>query len=235
MWIATPGSASLIRVFDPEVAALFFDRGGSIVLNGGWEGATPGLSWASVDGFVADLEAERIPPRIEVVMYDPERWPATPHDEQRNPTLAMRVFAAVARAHGYERVVLTPHPNLMEVRGAVCGAFPGERIHEAFLRCGIPRVAAEVGDIVEIQAQYLQHDEERYAAFVAEAAAQARAENEDVMVLAGLSTRFSNSARDLLQAWDAVAEHVDGHYLAVPGVRPFLAGRFLSLLAERRG
>jgi hypothetical protein len=38
----------------------------------------------------------------------------------------------------------------------------------------------------------------------------------------------------MLRAWDAVVDVVDGHYLAMPhGIRPWIATRFLSLLAER--
>jgi hypothetical protein len=40
----------------------------------------------------------------------------------------------------------------------------------------------------------------------------------------------------MLRAWEAVSEVVDGHYLAMPsGIRPWIATRFLSLLAEEHG
>jgi hypothetical protein len=236
VWMAASGTVGRIFRLDPRIARLYFDRSEAIVVDGGWKGATLGMAWASLDAFVAGIEAGTIPPEIEVVMYDPERWKATPPEEQRDPAMAMRVFAAVARAHGYERVALTPHPNLMEVPGAICGAFPKETAREAFLRCRIMYTAADVGDVVEIQAQSLQGSPGAYGVFVAEAAAQARAADPDVVVLAGLSTRFSDNAHEMLAAWDAVAEAVDGHYLAMPeGMRPWIATRFLSLLAEHRG
>jgi len=236
VWMATPGTAARLYRFDPRVANLYFDRGEAIVLNGGWEGATAGQSWASLDGFLADLDAGDVSPDIEVVMYDPERWSATPEDEQRNPYVAMRTFAAVARAHGYERVVLTPHPNLTQVPGGVCHAFPNEPIAEAYIRCGIPYAAADVADVVVLQTQFLQEQPEIFGAVTAEAAAQARATDRDVTVLSVLSTRYADDAHIMLNAWDAVRDVVEGHYLAVPrGVRPLMAARFLSLLAERRG
>jgi len=236
VWVAASGTVGRIYRLDPRIARLYFDRSEAVVLDGGWKGATRGAAWASLDAFVADVEAGRIPPEVEAVMYDPERWKATPPDDQRDPAMAMRVFTAVARAHGYEQVILTPHPNLMEVPGAVCGAFPHETATEAFTRCGIAFTAGEVGDVVEIQAQSLQEDLRAYQDLVTQAASQARAANPDVVLLAGLSTRFSDDAHDLLAAWDSVAEVVDGHYLAMPeGMRPWIATRFLSLLAERRG
>jgi hypothetical protein len=233
-WVAASGTVGRIFRLDPRVARLYFDRSDAIVLNEGWKGATRGAAWASLEAFLADVEAGRIPEDVEAVMYDPERWPATPPAEQRNPIAAMRAFGAVARAQGYEQVIVTPHQNLMRVADAVCRAEDDETNVEAFLRCGIPYTAAEAADVVEIQAQELQERPAAYAAFVEAAAVQARTADPDAIVLAGLSTRFSTNAHGMLRAWDAVVDVVDGHYLAMPhGIRPWIATRFLSLLAER--
>ena len=89
--------------------------------------------------------------------------------------------------------------------------------------------------MVEIQAQWLEWDPPAYRAFVEAATAQAREANPDVVVLAGLSTRYAATPGDLLAAWDAVSDVVDGHYLAVPqGISPQLAASFLRMLAEER-
>jgi hypothetical protein len=235
-WIAASGTVGRIFRFDPPVARLYFDRSDSVVLNDGWKGATRGAAWASLETFVADHEAGRIPDDVEVVMYDPERWKATPADERRDPIDAMRTFAAVARSAGYDQVIVTPHQNLMQVADAVCAADEGETNEEAFVRCGVPYAAASVADVVEIQAQELQERPADYAAFVEAAAAQARSADPDVAVVAGLSTRFSSNADGMLRAWESVSEVVDGHYLAMPsGIRPWIATRFLSLLAEEHG
>lgn len=234
--MAASGTVGRIFRLDPRVARLYFDRSDAIVLNDGWKGATRGAAWASLDRFVDDVVAGRVPEDVEVVMYDPEHWGATPVEEQRNPSNAMRAFAAFARANGYERVVVTPHPNLMAVPGAFCGAGEGETNEDAFVRCGMPYAAAGVADVFEIQAQELQERPAAYAEFVGAAAEQARRADPDVVVLAGLSTRFADNAHVLLRAWDAAVDVVDGHYLAMPqGIRPWIATRFLSLLAERRG
>lgn len=234
-WMAASGTVGRIFRLDPRIARLYFDRSEAVVLNDGWKGATRGAAWASVETFLADVEAGRIPEDVEAVMYDPEHWAATPVSEQRNPITAMRTFAAVARAHGYEQVIVTPHPNLMSVPDAVCGAAEGESNQEAFVRCGLPYASADLADVVEIQAQELQERPAAYEAFVEAATEQARTADPDVIVLAGLSTRFSENAHGMLRAWDVVVDVVDGHYLAMPhGIRPWIATRFLSLLAEGR-
>jgi catechol 2,3-dioxygenase-like lactoylglutathione lyase family enzyme len=160
-------------------------------------------------------------------MYDPERWADTPVVEQRDPVAAIRAFAAAARAAGY-RVIVTPHPNLVGVPGAVCGPHPAESLEDAFLRCGITAAAARVADVVEVQAQYLETDPARYADVVGRAAEQARAANPAALVISGLSTRFATTAETLVDAWTAVRAIVDGHYMAVPeGIRPEVATEFL--------
>ena len=147
----------------------------------------------------------------------------------------MRLFADTARAAGY-RVVLTPHPDLVEVGGAGCASRRGESMSAAFLRCRTIATAARLADVVEIQAQYLESDPAAYRSFVGAAAEQARAANPRVVVLAGLSTRFASDAQVLLSAWASVTDIVDGHYLSVPdGIDAEMADAFLRDLAESHG
>jgi hypothetical protein len=233
VWMAVPGTIVRVQRLDPSIAKLFFDRSSSYALNGGWNSATPAFAWASEAAFERDLRRDRIAPEITTVMYDPENWAATPLNEQQHPVEAMQAFASAARAAGY-RVVLTPHPNLVQVPGAECPAEPGEAIQAAFLRCGIIGAAAEQADVVEIQTQFLEGHTATYAAAVRALTTQARAANPDVVVLAGLSTRFTLDARTLLTAWSAVRHVVDGHYLAIPeGIQPWVAAKFLELVAQK--
>ena len=75
-----------------------------------------------------------------------------------------------------------------------------------------------------------------FRSFVEAEAAQARLANPNVVVLAGLSTRFASGPETLLNAWDSVTDIVDGHYMAVPeGIRPDIATAFLRMLAQQRG
>jgi len=226
-WIATLATIRRLRDLDAGVVAQFFDRPTSFAL-GGYGDAVNGASWASEAQFEADLAAGAIPPDTRAVMYDPERWADTPEAEQRDPVAAIQAFATAARAAGYD-VIVTPHPNLVGVPGAVCGPRPSESLEDAFLRCGITAAAARVADVVEVQAQYLEADPVRYADVVGRATEQARDANPSTLVISGLSTRFAPTARTLVDAWTAVRDMVDGHYMAVPeGIRPEVATDFLQ-------
>ena len=232
IWMATPNTVHFIQADDERVAQVFFGKPSSYVLSGGWGSATPALAWASASRFEVAVAQGRVPADVHTVMYDPEGWSATPIWERRHPDAAMGLFSETAREAGY-RVVLTPHPSLVEVAGATCTRRSVESVAAAFLRCRIMARAASLGDVVEIQAQYLESDPVAYRALVVAAADQARAANAEVVVLAGLSTRFAADAQVLLNAWDAVNDVVDGHYMAVPeGINPEIAAGFLRALAE---
>jgi hypothetical protein len=235
IWIATTPTLAHLRAFDPDASALFFDRSSSFVLGGAGTAAVAARAWSDEAAFEADLASGAIPPQVRYVMYDPEGWASTPRGERRHPIAAMRAFARAAGSAGYG-VIITPHPNLVEVRHAACGAGPNEKESAAYVRCGIGAVAARVADVVEIQAQWLEWDPPAYRAFVEAAADQARDANPGVVVLAGLSTRYASGPGDLLDAWDSASDIVDGHYLAVPqGISPQIAASFLRMLAEQRG
>jgi hypothetical protein len=234
-WIATTPTLARLRALDPGATALYFDRPASFVLGGQAEGSVAARAWSDEAEFEQDLASGAIAPWVRAVMYDPEGWPATPLGERRDPIAAMRAFSRAARAAGYE-VIITPHPNLVDVPGAECRRSGTETESAAYVRCGIGAEAARLSDVVEIQAQWLEWDPATYRAFVEVAAAQARRANPDVVVLAGLSTRFAPEPQTLLSAWDAVSDIVDGHYLAVPeGIRPDVAASFLNELARERG
>ena len=226
-WVATLGTIRLLHGQDEDVASQFFDQPTTFAL-GGYNGAIHSASWASEAQFEVDLAARAIPEGTRAVMYDPERWDATPEDEQRDPITAIEAFASAARGAGYQ-VIVTPHPNLVTVPEAVCEARPSESQEDAFLRCNITGAAAAVADVVEVQAQYLETDPVRYADVVGRAVAQARVANPSVRVISGLSTRFAPTSQTLVEAWTAVRGIVDGHYMAVPEqIRPEVAVAFLK-------
>lgn len=233
VWMATFGTYGRIERMDHEVAALFFERSTSYMLGTVQLGdAVPSMSWADESAFERDLAAGVIPAQVRAVMYDPEYWPATPVDQQQHPVAAMQAFSEAARTAGY-RVVITPHPNLVEVPGGDCVARADEVMERAFLRCGIPGQAAALADVVEVQAQFLEEQPDYYGQIVGVATSQARDANPDVVVLSGLSTRFAATPEILLDAWTAVHDVVDGHYLAMPeGIRPWVGARFLGLVAQ---
>lgn len=150
------------------------------------------------------------------VMYDPEAWTDTPEAEQRDPIGYIEQFASLGHARGWT-VIVSPEPSLMTVTGAGCGVRGSETIQSAFLRCNIAGDAARSADVVDIQAQRLEFDPVAYRAFVAQAAAQAKAANPNVKILAEISTGTSFSASQMYAAWASVRDIVDGYYLSITG------------------
>lgn len=146
------------------------------------------LIYPSLARFQADVAAGRVDRRVTVVAYDPEAWTRTPRSERVNPASAMRSFAALARREGY-RVMLTPGRDLVSIAAGRCHAERGERLEHAYLRCGIPTTAAKAGDMFAVQAQADEFSPHRYRRLVRRAAAQARAANPSIVVLAGVSTK----------------------------------------------
>ncbi len=225
IWIGTATTRGTLARIDPGVAAGLLGAPRSITL-GEPIGAPVALSWSSERRFAREVAERTVPPSVRVVLYDPEGWLATPPAEQRAPIPAMLAFGALARANGYLPVI-TPHPSLMAVHGAVCGAIAGESLEVAYLRCGIQGAAARAADIVEVQAQFLETDPDAYGRFVTDAAAQARLANPGVQVISGISTMFTEDPQVLLAAWRSVRGVVDGHYLNVPqGIRANVAVAF---------
>jgi hypothetical protein len=233
VWVATPNTVEAIASGDERLARLYFGRSTSYVLSGGWASARPTMAWANERRFEVALAQGEIPANVRVVMYDPESWAETPPWERRHPGRAMQLFSDVAHEAGFE-VVLTPHPGLVDVSGASCSRAADESIAAAFIRCRIMGEAARLGDVVEVQAQFLEAEPAAYRNLVQRATEQARAANPDVVVLAGLSTRFASDPQVLLDAWLSVSDVVDGHYMAVPdGFHADVATRFLRMLTDQ--
>src|SRR5215216_7486122 len=115
VWITATKTMDAIAAVDAGVARDAFEGDHAIAL-GGRPGAIAGRAWASCAAFEAELDAGTIAAEVRVAMYDPERWRATPPEEQRGPASAMERFGSIAAAHGYTRII-TPHPGLMTAAG----------------------------------------------------------------------------------------------------------------------
>lgn len=197
--------------------------------------ATPTLIYQSYARFAADVTQDRIAPRIRAVAYDPEHWALTPPSEQLAPVTYMRLFSSLAHAHGYQ-VLLTPARDLMVLGQAVCHAVAGERLDHAYLRCGIPAAAASDADIVEVQSQVDEFHLRRFRLLLVRAAAQARAANPAVRVLAGISTHPPTGAARwgrMVEAAKIAAPRVDGLWVNVFSGHPAqrrVGGRFFHWL-----
>jgi hypothetical protein len=180
--------------------------------------AEPVVTFSSVADLRAALAESALPPGTRAVLYDPEVWSYTPPAEQRNPVAAAAQAAGLAHAHGL-KIIIAPALNLTAV---LAPGSPAPRWRQ-FLDLGLTRSLARVADAVEVQAQSLERDPAAYAAFVREAAAQARAAHPGVSVLAGLSTNPPGAAvnsRQLTAAIQASRADVDGYWLNIPGPGP---------------
>jgi len=229
-WVVVPGTIRAIAAVDESVATRVFGSSDAIAL-GGWPGATTGRAWASCARFADDVASGAIPDDVRVAMYDPEGWEATPLEERLDPLASIRAFCDLARAHGYF-VLITPHPNLVEVPGSVHAPRAGETREGAYLRSGITEASAEHADAVETQAQKLQRDPAAYRDFVEATARLARDVRRDVQFLSGLSTHpgYPVTAKMLKDTWASVRDVVDGHYLSLGRHlrRPDVAASLLS-------
>jgi hypothetical protein len=206
------------------LASTFAGRTTYVIAANGSRSAVPPLSgtveptaiYTSYAAFAADLAARRLPRSDRAVLYDLEKWAATPLDEQQNPRAYMVRFSELAREHGL-LPILAPARDLMLVHGAACAKRRGENLSQAYLRCGLAGADAYAGALV-VQSQADQFDVPQFRSFLAVAARQARAGNPHVAVLAQVATaplgRVASPAQ-LVAATRSVSGFVQGFSLDV--------------------
>jgi hypothetical protein len=178
------------------------------------------LIYTSYHEFVRDLATSRLPATVHAVLYDIEKWPATPRYEQQQPQAYMRRFSALARAHGL-LPILAPARDLTLVSGSTCAKNGSENLTEAYLRCGLAGADAGAAALI-VQSQAAEFDLPAFRQFVAAAARQARAGNPRIAVLAQLATAplgqpasvsqlvaAARSVRGLVQGYSLTARNVD--------------------------
>jgi len=179
---------------DKELADTFAGRTTYVAAPTGSRSGVPPLAgtveataiFTSYAAFAADIAAGRLPRSDHAVLYDVEKWGATPPAEQRNPKAYMRMFSKLARAHGL-LPILAPGRDLVLVRDGACGKQGGENLNEAYIRCNLAGADAHAAALV-VQAQVNQSDVRAFHNFLIQAVRQARAGNPGVAVLAQLAT-----------------------------------------------
>ena len=153
-----------------------------------------------------------LPSRISEILYDPERWSFTPVTEQLNVGASTQQAASMAHAARRELIV-APATNLAEV------AAPGQSAATAFIQTDDLAKVATSANVVEIQAQGLERNSSRYAAYVGQAVSQVRSANPNAMIYAGLSTNPSGgpvTASELVSAVRLTSSEVSGYWLNIP-------------------
>ncbi len=181
-------------------------------------GAQPVVTFSSAGELSQAVSGGQLPAGTRALLYDPEAWSFTPRAEQLNPASAAQRARDIAHAHGLSLIV-APALNLTTLRP---DPTRGPRWKQ-FLRLGLAGSIAKVTDVLELQGQSLERSTSTYAEFVREAAAQARAANPRVAILAGLSTNPPGApvtSQQLTAAIHATRGIVDGYWLNIPGRGP---------------
>jgi hypothetical protein len=175
--------------------------------------------YKSYAAFASDLAAGRLPGTVHAVLYDIEKWPATPLGEQQHPQAYLRRFSALARAHGL-LPILAPARDLALVPGGTCARRGGENLSEAYIRCGLAGADQGAAALV-VQSQAEEFSVPAFRHFVAAVARQARAGNPRIAVLAQLATAPLGrpaSVPQLVSAARSVHPLVDGFSLTARNV-----------------
>src|SRR5262245_36466123 len=97
VWIGTATTRGTLARIDPDATAGLLGAPRSITL-GEPIGAPVALAWSSERRFAKEVADRTIPSSVQIVLYDPEGWDATPPMERRSPVAAMLAFGALARA-----------------------------------------------------------------------------------------------------------------------------------------
>jgi hypothetical protein len=217
---------SLIRRSDSGLAKHFFDTPAAFAIGNpratqdqrprGFA-STPSLIYTSYSAFARDVKRGRIEGAMSAVVYDPERWAATPRAEQRHPIRYVRRFARLAHLQRFF-VMAAPGRDLVQVRGGACTRRAGQTNDEAYLACRIPARCARYVDGFVIQGQADEIRLRRFARLVRGASRQARALEPHILVLAELSTgppTGTPSPLQLTRAAKATARMVSGYWLGI--------------------
>lgn len=219
-WIIN-GPALATFVSDPTAVRFFANvkpfviqrRENPVALPASWKAVVVQV-FPSYSAMRKAFESGSVGANVRAILYDNEAWQFTPVEEQRNFATYNEEAAALVHHHGM-LFISTPATDLVRV---LAPKSSGKR-YDTFLQLGIIAAAAHYADVVDIQAQGSEMGVARYASFVRAAAAQARASNPNVEVLAGISTNPSGNRVDadiILRAIYATRDAVDGYWFNVP-------------------
>ncbi|WP_042431318.1 hypothetical protein [Streptacidiphilus anmyonensis] len=235
-WIVSGQTLARLLAVDRATATRAFDTPSTYVLTGsgawsvpdGWR-STPTADFTSYGALRTALSAHRLDPRVRAVLYDNEHWSLTPAAEQADPARYDRLAGQLAHRH-HLLFLAAPSTDLTGVLRP--GATTAGGTFDALLGTGLFGRIAPYADVLDLQGQGAEADPARFAAFVRAAAAQARAANPRLTVVAGISTNPSGQAVDaaaIERAARAVRSDVGGYWLNDPSAGtacPRCAGPF---------
>ena len=201
--------------------------------------ATYVMSFASYRQLQGAFASGSIPSNIKYILYDNERWAATPASEQARPITYAADAEQLAHSHRLG-LIFTPAANLSMVLSA---SYTNTTKYTGYLNLSIAAQGARVSDVFEIQAQ---QDEglTDFNSFVSGAVGQARAANPNALILAGLTSKApaqTVTPQLLLDDYRSTRSEVSGFWLNIPGgtpkgpQNPQVAVAFLEALAPQLG
>jgi hypothetical protein len=243
-WVISGDDLTALRVGNAGLARRFFDNSETFVVGSAGEQdavprgyrSIPTLSYPSLHAFEADVHRGSIDPRIAAVIYDPENWARTPAAERSSPVAAMHRFARLAARWGYGPI-LAPGRDLV-LAGSGCAKREGERLDQAYLRCGLT-AGAEGAETFVVQAAPIELSPPHLHDLLRGARRQLGRRNPEAQVLASLSTKPPGVKSgvwpiDMVRAAHLELKHFSGIVLNFPATDTDLAASFLRDL-ERAG
>ena len=240
LWLAANSSVANLAAVNPSLAAADLGAPGTMIqgtarltrnpVRTGFS-SLPTERWTSEARFAADAAAGAIPSYVRVAHYDNEKWSATPLAEQQNPSWYEKAFCQIAHAHGL-LCATGPARDLCPV------AYPNSgTLNNCYLRHDLAGGAARYADYTDIQGQANElRGTSAYAAFIAAAAAKAKAANPRNITFGNLSAtpaRRSVSASEMNADARAVfgtgTGQVAGFYITITSAGAATTAQFVRL------
>ncbi len=200
--------------------------------------ATYVMSFSNYEQMTDSISSGSIPPYVKLLLYDDEKWAATPVAQQQQPFTYEAEAETLAHQHGLG-FVFTPAANLATVLST---AYSSATKYDGYTSLGIASQGAAHADVLEIQSQQ-DEGTSGFNSFVSSTVSQAEAANPHALVMAGLTTsapRLAITPQILLDDYAATRPLVSGYWLNIPGGQggprnPQVAVAFLQALAPQLG
>jgi hypothetical protein len=223
-WEMTAGNVHRLSQQDSATASHFFNTpssygiGASLVktpVQAGYA-TSPVLGYTSYTQFASNIAGGSIRYPYHWVMYDPEKWLATPVNEQQNPVKYMRLFGQLAHAHGL-KVIMAPALDLGAVSGSLLPRLHRESINAWYNRVNIAGAAASAGELYILQDESNTTNLSQYDSLYNSSRSEARAAKPGIKVYSEVSTANGTASQ---MATAAKSVSADGYYVAAPGAIP---------------
>ncbi len=141
------------------------------------------MSFSNYEQMMASISSGSIPSYVKLLLYDDEKWPATPVAQQQQPFTYEAEAETLAHQHGLG-FVFTPAVNLSTVLST---AYSNATKYDGYTSLGIASQGAAHADVLEIQSQQ-DEGTSGFNSFVSSTVSQAKAANPCALVMAGLTT-----------------------------------------------